>query len=159
MNVERLELLPFLLDKYKSKLTIDVEKGTVVGLKNFLNHKGYLTVAFWHEGKTLRYRVHEIVSYVGGLELLNLTVNHINENKLDNRLCNLETVTALENHRKYNFPKGDDNPQSKLTYSQILEITTNYSGRRGEKAILARKYNVSPSTITKAFKLMEETHK
>lgn len=152
MKESRLKLLPILLDKYKHKLIIDLELGKVEGLRNYENHKGYLTINFWHNGNSRYYRVHEIIAFVGGLDLLDKTVNHINGQKQDNRLANLETVTSIENHKKAkdtnSFLVGDRCPSSKLTSEQVREIRSLSTGKWGEQQELARKYNVDQSTIS-----------
>jgi len=152
MKVERLELLPFLLEKYKDKVSIDIQSGTLEGLKVYENHKGYKTVNFWHKNHSRYYRIHELVAYLGGLELLNNTINHINGDKKDNRLENLEAVSALENHRLAKdqklFKVGIDNHISKLTEEDVLFIRKTYKGVPGEQRILAEKYGVDQSTIS-----------
>ncbi|MGM0904223.1 MAG: HNH endonuclease [Bacillota bacterium] len=151
MKESRLKLLPELLEKYKHKLVIDVISGIVTGLKPYENHKGYLTLNFWYNGGSKYYRVHEIIAYAGGLELLNNTVNHINGDKKDNRLLNLEAIPALENHIKAkntkSFLTGDANPSSKLTAEQVSEIRRASTGRWGEQSELANEYGVHQTTI------------
>jgi hypothetical protein len=152
LNSERLALLPYILDKYKNKLQIDINEGSIEGLRKCANHKGYLTINFWHEGKSKYYRVHEVIAYLGGLDLLNKTVNHINGNKTDNRLSNLEAVTAIENHRKAkdtnSFLTGERNHKTKLTQSEVDEIRRVYKGDWGEQARIAKEYGVDPATIS-----------
>ena len=41
--------------------------------------------------------MHEIIAVAGGLDITDKTVNHINGNKSDNRLENLEVLTLAEN--------------------------------------------------------------
>jgi hypothetical protein len=156
LKESRLNILPDLLEKYKHKLHIDTKSGTVSGLKTHENHKGYLTIKFWHEGCSKYYRVHEIISFVGGLDLLDKTVNHINGNKKDNRIANLETMSALENHRKAketnSFLTGESNPISKLTSVQVEEIRRVSTGRWGEQKELANMFGVDQSTISNILK-------
>ncbi len=83
-------------------------------------------------------------------------VNHIDGNKLNNDLSNLEWVTHSENHkhayrelgRKPNIvpnQKGDQNFASKLKEYQVIEIrNSTLSGIE-----LAKKYGVSRSLVSK----------
>jgi len=72
-------------------------------LKPALNNYGYLTVVICNNGMTKTRNVHQLVAEC----FLNhipsghkLVVNHINFNKIDNRVENLEIITARENLNK-----------------------------------------------------------
>lgn len=71
-------------------------KGVII--KQHKKKNGYLHVKLYKEGKATTFTVHRLVmlSFVGPSEL---TVNHINEIKTDNRLENLEYMTASQNIR------------------------------------------------------------
>jgi hypothetical protein len=82
-------------------------------LKPGTNKQGYLTVALSKYGKPKTKQVHQLVA----IAFLNhkpnghtLVVNHINFNKTDNRLENLEIVTTRENSNKKHL-----NSKSKYT--------------------------------------------
>lgn len=67
-------------------------------LKQFLNKAGYYCVCLSKEGRQTTVSVHRLVAIAfipnpEGKE----TVNHINEDKADNRACNLEWLTLREN--------------------------------------------------------------
>lgn len=83
-------------------------------------------------------------------------VNHINGNKLDFSIPNLEWATKIENEQHSwsvlgkKAKKGEDNVGCKLTYKQVCEIRekhklfhTLYSAKS-----LSKKYNISASRIT-----------
>lgn len=64
------------------------------------NNNGYKELMYWENGKRKRVYVHKLVAkyFLGDSKL---DVNHIDENKLNNRLDNLEYVTHKQNLRKY----------------------------------------------------------
>ena len=67
-------------------------------LKPSFNGRGYLFVNLYAGGKPKMHKVHRLVcqSFHDNPEN-KLDVNHINENKTDNRACNLEWSTRKEN--------------------------------------------------------------
>ena len=82
------------------------DKGRLVGVKSGRILKpqvnktgGYLQVMLYKPGRVRpRFSVHRLVAEAFVPNPLNKPqVNHINEDKLDNRACNLEWVTASEN--------------------------------------------------------------
>ena len=81
-------------------------------LRSNANWGGYLMVYPRKEGKTYGRLVHRLVAYafLGPRPSKRHEINHINGDKLDNRACNLEWVTPLENmaHAKCHGlrPKG-----------------------------------------------------
>lgn len=69
-------------------------------IKPIVQHSGYAHVGLWRKQKCKQMRLHRIVATVfcPNDDPVNKTqVNHINENKLDNRACNLEWVTPKQN--------------------------------------------------------------
>ena len=72
-------------------------------LKPFPLNSGYLSVALKVKNKSVNRRVHRLVAeaFIGPCPSSDHVVNHINHNKLDNRLENLEWVTQSENMLAY----------------------------------------------------------
>lgn len=70
----------------------------VKALKPAISSKGYLFVGLYKNGKKKNFYVHRlVVEAFRGLIPKGKVVNHLNEIKTDNRLENLEVVTAKEN--------------------------------------------------------------
>lgn len=50
-------------------------------------------------------------------------------------------------HRKFDRLTGESNPAAKLTWEQVREIRTIYTGARGQQSTLAKRYGVHRKTI------------
>lgn len=88
-------------------------------LKYCVNKDGYYTVSLCKNKKRKTYSVHRLVA----LHFLpnnddTMQVNHINENKLDNRVCNLEWVTTKENINHGTRTKRQVETRNKKLYTQ-----------------------------------------
>lgn len=116
---------------------------------------GYLKTMILSDNKIYdTVRIHRLVALTF-LGESNLEVNHIDGNKLNNSIDNLEYCTRSEN-LKHAFRiglekpmKGMNNVTSKLTDDQVLEIRA-YAlkhGRLKNRKELAKKYNVCESTL------------
>lgn len=72
----------------------------------FPNAQGYIRVALVYEDhRTITYAIHRLICHAFYGELGDLQVNHIDGNKQNNRLDNLELCTASEN-MKHAFSMG-----------------------------------------------------
>ncbi len=91
------------------------------------NSRGYMTARTRVNGKNKMFLVHRMVAlaFYGASDL---EVNHINGNKEDNRLMNLEYVTRSENMRHafalgiYIGSKGSTNPTAKITEAVAKKV-------------------------------------
>jgi hypothetical protein len=114
--------------------------------------KDYLFVHLSENNKQKYFFIHALVmvSFVGerGKDMV---INHINGNKRDNRLINLEYCTQSHN-RKQDFIHGrqsfvgEKNTQSKLTETDVLNILELRSAGQGIRKI-ANEYNVGDACI------------
>ena len=89
-------------------------------LKPRLNNKGYYEVILCKQSIKKKYLVHRLVwSAFNGQIPKNMQVNHINEIKTDNRLSNLNLMTAKEN---MNWGTRNERSAKKLS-KPVLQFT------------------------------------
>ena len=131
-------------------------------LKQRLHKNGYWTLSTKLEGRkspAMCFKVHRLVAqtYLPNPKGLP-QVNHIDGNKQNNHLSNLEWVTNKENYYHAKSlgltatpPSRDNNPQSKLTTFQLESIAAEYKPHSREHGIraLSRKYGVAHSTLSR----------
>lgn len=97
-NVKSLERKSFMLINnceriYKEKIR-----------KQVINKRGYYTVNFTKENYIKNFTVHQLVAmaFLNHIPCgLDLVIDHIDENKLNNKLENLQIITQRENAHKY----------------------------------------------------------
>lgn len=97
-------------------------------------------------------KVHKLVAEAFIPNPLNLPeVNHIDGNRWNNNVWNLEWSTHNDNmhHASINnlLKQGEDHTSHKLTQQQVMEIRSKYIPRKYSMRMLAREYNVSSPTI------------
>ena len=117
-------------------------------------HKGYLRVSFSHGKEHKAFWVHRIIALTW-LGKSNLEIDHLDGNKLNNRISNLEYVTRSENMRR-----GVENGLIKykeigakkriLNQEQVNEIRKLYSPYKVTFKDLAQKFNCSRTAIRDA---------
>lgn len=120
-------------------------------LKSNVDGYGYLQVSLFSGGVGKKHKVHRLVAeaFISNPQLCS-QVNHISGIKTNNDVSNLEWVTAQQNilHAFTNglmSANGENNGRSKLTMDQVKEIR---SCKSMTKTSIAKKYGVSPSTIS-----------
>ena len=117
-------------------------------LKQSTDKRGYKNVSLNISGRQKNFRVHRLVllSFNGDPETGQVT-RHLDGNPANNCLENLKWGTVQENSNDKKIHgtvlSGEKHGRSKLTESQVLEIF----GSSSSLSVLAKRYNVSPSTI------------
>lgn len=122
-------------------------------LKQHENNNGYLYLPLTVDGVRTVWLVHRLVAmtFVSNPDC-KPNVNHIDNNPKNNNASNLEWCTQRENMRhcssqgRVRVPalKGEMNPISKLSPSQVVEIKKSKNVKQRD---LAKKYNVSQTVI------------
>lgn len=121
--------------------------------KQQTHYKGYKIISLRGDnGKRKTLKVHRLVAeaFIKNNENYD-QVNHIDTNKTNNNVENLEWCNNSQNQKhafqnKLKNNHGINNPNCKLTTDQVKEILKN----KNETSIyFAKKYNVSRSTISK----------
>lgn len=123
-------------------------------VKQWNNTYGYPSVRLRRESKGHSIAVHRIVSTCFlGPRPEGLVVNHIDGNKLNNRVENLEYVTPKENvhHAIKNGLSrvlyGEEVGTSKLHAQEVLDIKGKYASGAYSQRNLAKEYSVSQTCI------------
>ncbi len=118
--------------------------------------QGYPYINLRIKSKTQPYRIHHLVAtaFIPNPEH-KPEVNHIDGNKRNNCVDNLEWVTHSENMHHasitnlFNMPKGESHWRALLTNEEIKSIRKEYiyCGKEHNMRFLAKKYGVSRNTI------------
>lgn len=126
-------------------------------LKMIVDKDNYFEVSLCKNNKKKNYRVHRLVAETFISNPDNLPqVNHIDGNKQNNNVCNLEWVTCKQNIQHsfkmgLSFVKGGETHHcAKLSQKQVDFIRNNYKFRdkNFSTVALANFFGVTPSTIT-----------
>lgn len=138
MNKERVNICKELIQL--GVWDIDAENGVVTGKRGSHGSKKsrYLKMHVEYKGIGYDFRVHEIIAIASGLDIENATVDHINGDRTDNRISNLQVMTQSDNSRKGN---------SKLTKDDVTTIRSMLSDGLSCTEI-AKIYGVSRLTIS-----------
>lgn len=123
----------------------------------------YKRISFRWEG--IKYTVYEhraIVALVFGIDYLNSeeTVDHVNGDKFDNRIENLELVSHKENYRRaweeqFSLSYGEDNPASKYSEEEVFGMRKDFmnSPIKMSAKLLSGAYGINHSTYCRIISL------
>lgn len=147
-NLGRIKSLPRTICNWGGKKGVHKSKERV--LKPQLNHKGYLRICLCIPSKKITYTLHRLIAIAFLGDPGKLHVNHIDGDKLNNKISNLEYCTHLQNMEhaiKMGLTvKGVNHHNAKLNPKKVSEIRlSNLTGRE-----LAEIYNVCEATIREA---------
>lgn len=127
-------------------------KGRV--LKPLLNDRGYERVTLSNDGRCNIKRVHRLVleTFKPHVNMSDLQVNHMDGDKLNNHLINLEWVTARDNIlHAYDMGLitniGEGSPNAKLSNADVLEILQRLDNGELQR-VIGLDYGVSEDHIS-----------
>lgn len=144
MNLERYKHLK----KYIKELDIDIEKGVILN-RSMFNNGGYLQVRVHYRG----YNVHEVLMVAAGHDLIGKSVDHLDRNKRNNKLDNLEVVTIAENTRRNTkFNIGKKYVKNSQKEQRDVNIRADYMSGKYTYKTLTEKYGVSQTQIGRILK-------
>lgn len=116
-------------------------------LKGCETPTGYLVVSLREKEDKRQCRIHRIVWIAAhGIPPAGMTIDHIDNNKKNNRLDNLQLMTAVDNSMKAHSD-GIVGHKSKITEEQSNEIVTLYQEHAISIRKLAEVYGISKSRV------------
>ena len=126
------------------------ETGEVIGVRGGVlrrKNKGYSEIKLYYNNKSYHILTHQFAWYVKYNEVPP-TIDHINQNKLDNRIINLRSITQQQNTFNTNA-KGYNFQKASKKYMARIGI--------GGKRIYLGCFN-TPSEAEEAYKQAKKIH-
>lgn len=122
-------------------------------LKTPPSSTGYAQVTLTNgASNTSKHHVHGLVAEAFlGQRPLGLQVNHKDGNRLNNRIENLEYVTASENqiHAVVALGShcGESNPMTRLTSEEVVQIRNKYAAGNTTHSAIAKEYGIEAMAV------------
>lgn len=129
-----------------------------------INHKGYLYLHLCKNGKKWATTVHKLIAltFIGEKPYPKVTINHIDANKLNNKVENLEYCSVKENiqhyRREVNDFVGINHPMARLTETDVLNIRKEYTELKTKQKDIAAKYNITQVMVSRIIRRIAWTH-
>lgn len=126
-------------------------------IKTFMSNSGYVMVSLTKHH--LKFYIHRLVAhyYIKGKTNEKCQVNHIDGNKTNNSISNLEWVTQSENI-KHNYTNlGYVSKSCKLTKQDAINIRNIVADGKTQKSV-AKKYNVSEMVISRIINNVQKAY-
>lgn len=128
-------------DKFNRILTLTV------------SHNGYYKTTLSKKARPFQFFVHRVVAenFIGEVPK-GFQVNHIDFDRKNNNLSNLEIITVSENRfhsmkaNRIKYEGGENHTAAKLTEVQVIQIIENLNKNIFEH-VIAEKFNVTRSCI------------
>ncbi len=166
MNIEEMTKDEYIAANIASgQIVVDCENGKIYTTKGpggkrlseprllaGTNVNGYRVVSIRNGDTKLQCRVHRVVWIAkNGIIPEGYVIDHINNDKADNRISNLQLLTPEENshkaHRDGRYLVGDDNPSTKLPVSKRKEVVELYRSGEMTTKELSEKYGICKSRV------------
>lgn len=155
MRKDRYDWLLEVIKAQGDKMGIDLHSGELTFRKAFTTKDGYKRIGLCYRNVKKMFYIHEIIAVAGGLNPTDLTINHIDGNKTNNSIYNLECISSKDNsaHAGINnlLAVGERNTNAKLTEEKVRYIReTNPKGKQVSE--VAATVGVSESTVYRVLK-------
>jgi hypothetical protein len=159
--------LLFEIDEYPgyfvgTDLNIYSEKqGSIKMMKSEINTKGYYIVQLYNDGRNYRKLVHRLIAKMFIPNPNNLEqIDHINQNRSDNRLENLRWVSRKDNNRNRCMNKNNTTGNQGVffrndDYDRWIADWTDNQGKRRTKSFSIKKYGDNAKQLAIDFRKMK----
>lgn len=154
MNRERYNVCKHLLDI--GYFTADVEEGvitTVTGSHGSPTN-GRIKATAKYEGKWYMFYDYEIIAIAGGLVPIDVTIDHIDNDKTNSKISNLQLLSNADNMHK---SAKDGNYRKKLTVADVIELKALHMiGARNID--LVERYEIGSGTVSQIVNNKRNAH-